>query len=135
MHGGYVPSTRRTTMNQQFDTVQKFGKDGFDATVKAFGIASTGTQAIVVENADYARKSLEQGAATFEKLVGVNSLNKAIEIQAEYIQGAYKDLIAQATKNRELYTKLAQDSFEPFSALRSTAEAAMTPAKATPRAK
>ena len=122
-------------MTQQFDTVQKFGKESFDATVKAFGVASTGTQAIVVETADYAKKSFEQGAATFEKLVGVKSLDKAIEIQTAYVQDAYKDFVAQAAKTRELYTKLAQDSFAPLSALRSTAEAALTPAKAAPRAK
>jgi hypothetical protein len=122
-------------MNQPFDAVQKLGKDSFDATVKAFGVASTGTQAIVVETADYAKKSLEQGTATFGKLVGVKSLDKAIEIQAEYVQSAYKDFVAQTTKTRELYTKLAQDSFAPFGALRSVAEAAIVPAKAATRTK
>jgi hypothetical protein len=122
-------------MNQPFDAVQKLGKDSFDATVKAFGVASTGTQAIVVETTDYAKKSLEQGTATFGKLVGVKSLDKAIEIQAEYVQSAYKDFVAQTTKTRELYTKLAQDSFAPFSALRSVAEAAIVPAKAATRTK
>jgi len=105
-------------MTQQFDTVQKFGKESFDATVKAVGVASTGTQAILVETTDYAKKSVEQGAATFEKLVGVKSLDKAIKIQSEYVQDAYKDFVAQATKTQALYTKLAQDSFAPFGALR-----------------
>jgi hypothetical protein len=45
---------RRTTMNQPFETVQKLGKDSFGATVKALEVATTGTQAIVVETADYA---------------------------------------------------------------------------------
>jgi hypothetical protein len=103
--------------------------------VKALDVASTGTQAIVVETADYAKKSLEQGAATYEKLVGVKSLHKAIEIQTEYVQSAYKDLVAQATKTRELYTKLAQDSLAPFGGLRSAAEAAIVPTKAAARAK
>jgi hypothetical protein len=122
-------------MNQQFDAVQKLGKGSFDATLEAFGVASTGTQAIVVETADYAKKSLEHGAATYEKLVGVKSLHKAIEIQTEYIQSAYKDFVAQATKTRKLYTKLAQDSLAPFGALRSAAEAAIVPTKAAARAK
>ena len=122
-------------MNQQIDAVQKFGKDSFDATVKAFDVASTGTKAIAVETADYARKSFEQGAATFEKLVGAKSLDKAIEIQSAYAQDAYKDLVAQTAKTRELYTKLAQDTFAPFGALRPTVEAVITPAKSAPRAK
>ena len=122
-------------MNQQIETVQKLGKDSFDATVKAFGVASTGTQAIIVDTADYAKKTFEQGTATFEKLVGAKSLDKAIEIQTAYVQDAYKDLVAQTAKTRELYTKLAQDTLAPFGVLRPTMEAAITPAKAAPRAK
>ena len=108
-------------MNQQFETIQKLGKDSFGTTLKTFEVASTGTKAIAGETADYARKSFEQSAAMFEKLVGVRSLEKAIEIQTEYVQSTHKGFVAQATKTRELYTKLAQDSFAPFNALRSTA--------------
>ena len=122
-------------MNQQIETAQKLGKDSFDATVKAFGVASTGTQAIVVDTADYAKKSFEQGAATFEKLLGAKSLDKAIEIQTAHVQDAYKDMVAQSAKTRELYTKLAQDTFAQFGALRPTVEAAITQAKAAPQAK
>ena len=122
-------------MNQQFETIQKLGKDSFGTTLKTFEVASTGTKAIAVETADYARKSFEQSAAMFEKLVGVRSLEKAIEIQTEYAQSTHKGFVAQATKTRELYTKLAQDSFAPFNALRSTAMAAMVPAKASARTK
>jgi hypothetical protein len=107
----------------------------FDAARTAFGGASTGTQAIVVETADYAKKCLEQGAATFEKLAGVKSLDKAIEIQTEYVQSAYKGFVDYATKSHEVYTKLAQDSLAPFSALRSATEATIVPAKSAARAK
>jgi hypothetical protein len=107
----------------------------FDAARTAFGGASTDTQAIVVETADYAKKSLEQGAATFEKLAGVKSLDKAIEIQTEYVQSAYKGFVDYATKSHEVYTKLAQDSLAPFSALRSATEATIVPAKSAARAK
>ena len=73
-------------MTQQFEAVQKFGKDSFDATVKALDVASTGTKAIVVETADYAKKSFDQNAATFEKLAGVKSLDQAIQIQSDYLK-------------------------------------------------
>lgn len=122
-------------MTQQFEAVQKFGKDSFDATVKALDVASTGTKAIVVETADYAKKSFDQNAATFEKLAGVKSLDQAIQIQSDYLKSAYEGFVAHATKTRELYTKLAQDSLAPFGALRSAAEAAIVPAKAATRAK
>jgi hypothetical protein len=122
-------------MKQQFETVQKLGQDSIGATLKAFDVASAGTKAIVVETADYTKKSFEQTASTFEKLVGVKSLDKAIEIQTDYVKSAYEGFVAQATKTGELYTKLAQDSLAPFNALRSAAQSTFTPAKSTTRAK
>lgn len=122
-------------MNQQFEAVQKFGKDSFEATVKTLDVASTGTKAIVVETTDYAKKSFEQNAATFEKLAGVKSLDQAIQIQSDYLKSAYEGFVAHATKSRELYTKLAQDSVAPFRFLRSAAEAAVAPTKSAARAK
>jgi phasin family protein len=122
-------------MNQQIDAVQKFGQDSFDATVKAFDVASTGTKAIAVETAAYAKKSVEQSAATFQKLLGVKSLDQAIEIQTDYVKSAYEGFVAQSTKTGELYTKLAQDSLAPFNALRSAAQSTFAPAKPTARAK
>src|SRR3712207_1795646 len=121
MQGAHPASPRRTTMNQQFEAFQKLGKNSFDVARKAFDVASIGTKAITVETADYTKKSLEQGTATFQKLSGVKSLDKTIEIQTEYVQSTYKGFVAHSTKTRELYTKLAQDSFAPFSALRSAA--------------
>jgi hypothetical protein len=122
-------------MNQQFEVVQKLGKDSFDATVKAFEVASAGTNAIVVETADYAKKSFQQSTSTFEKLVGVKSVDKAIEVQTDYVKSAYEGFVAQSAKTRELYAKLAQDSFAPFGALYSAAQATFTPAKSATRTK
>jgi hypothetical protein len=128
-------SFRRITMNQPFETIQKLGKDSFNATVKALEVATTGTQAIAVETADYAKKSFEQTASTFEKFVGVKSLDKVIEIQTDYVKSAYEGFVAQSTKTSELYTKLAQDSFAPFNALRSATQSTVATAKSTSRAK
>jgi hypothetical protein len=122
-------------MNQQFEAVQKVGKDSFEATVKTLDVASTGTKAIVVETTDYAKKSFEQNAATFEKLAGVKSLDQAIQIQSDYLKSAYEGFVAHTIKSRELYTKLAQDSVAPFGFLRSAAEAAVTPTKSATRTK
>ena len=122
-------------MNQQFDTLQKLGQDGLDVALKAFDAASTGTKAIVVETADYTKKSFEQSAAAFEKLTGVKSLDKAIEIQSDYVKSAYEGFVAHSAKTRDLYVKLAQDSLAPFGALRSAVEAARGAAKPAARAK
>jgi hypothetical protein len=122
-------------MTQPFEAVQKFGKDSFEATVKALDVASTGTKAVVLEAADYAKKSFDQNAATFEKLAGVKSLDQAIQIQTDHLKSVYAGFVAHSTKTREFYTKVAQDSVAPFGFLRSAAQSTFTPTKSAPRAK
>ncbi len=98
----------------QFDQIQKLGKDNTDAALKSFGAVSKGAQAIAVESADFAKKSFEQGTATIEKLVGAKTLDKAIEIQTDYVRSAYEGLVAQSTKMGQLYANLAKDVFKPY---------------------
>ena len=104
-------------MIQQFDTIQKFGKDNVDAALKSFGAVSKGAQTIAVEAADYAKKSFEQSTATLEKLVGAKSLDKAIEIQTDYVKSAYEGFVAQSTKLGELYASVAKEAFKPYEGL------------------
>jgi hypothetical protein len=104
-------------MIQQLDQIQKLGKDNADAALKTFGLVSKGAQAIAIESADFAKKSFEQGTATIEKLVGAKTLDKAIEIQTDYVRSAYEGVVAQATKMGELYANLAKDAFKPYETL------------------
>lgn len=101
-------------MMQQFETFQKASKDNVDAALKAFGATSKGVQTIAVEATDYAKKSFEAGTATLEKLAGVKTFDKALEIQADYVKTAFEGAVAQMTKMGELYTALAKDAYKPF---------------------
>jgi hypothetical protein len=101
-------------MFQNVDELQKLSKDNVDLAVKSFGALSKGVQGIAAEYADYSKKSFEQGTAAFEKLVGAKSLDKAIEIQSDYMKTAYEGFVAQATKIGELYTDLAKEAYKPF---------------------
>ena len=105
-------------MTQQFDLVQKFGKNGFDTLLKAFGVTSSGTQAIVAETASYATKSFKQGIATFEKLAGAKTLGDAIEIQTDYLKSAHECFVAQSKKMSELSAPLAKDALAFFNPTR-----------------
>ncbi|HRE21702.1 MAG TPA: phasin family protein [Rhabdaerophilum sp.] len=101
-------------MIQAFEDIQKYGKDNLDAAVKAFGAQQKGVQAIATEFADYSKKAIEAGSSTFEKLAGVKTLDKAIEIQTEYAKTAYEGFVAHATKVGELVTELAKESYKPL---------------------
>jgi hypothetical protein len=85
-----------------------------DVALKAFGAVSKSAQAIAVETADYAKKSYEQGTATLEKLIGARTVDKAIEIQTDYLKTAYEGFVAQSTKLGELYATFAKEAFKPY---------------------
>ena len=97
-----------------FDDLQKFGKDGMDASMKFFNTLSKNGQAISVEMVDYTKRAFEDGTATTEKLVGAKSLEKVVEVQTEYVKSAYEGFIAQSTKLGELYADLAQQAYKSF---------------------
>jgi hypothetical protein len=101
-------------MLKNFDELQKLGKDNMDIAMKAFGATSKSVQAIAAEVADYSKKSFEDASAAAEKLLGAKSLEKAIEIQSEYVKTAYEGFVAEATKLGELYTDLAKETYKPY---------------------
>jgi hypothetical protein len=101
----------------KIEEVQKLSKDNVDATLKSFGAVSKTSQAIATEFADYSKKSFEEGTKVMEKMFGVKSLDKAIEIQADYAKTAYEGFVAQATKMSELYADLAKETFKPFESI------------------
>jgi hypothetical protein len=63
---------------------------------------------------DYTRKSFEEFGSFFEQLSGVRSLDKAMEVQTEFVKRAYESSVAESRKIRELHSKLARQTFEPF---------------------
>ena len=103
-------------MAQNFEDVQKFGKENLDSAVKAMTALTKGYQAIAAEMVDFTKKSFEDSSATIEKIAAVKSLDKAIEVQSEFAKSAYEAAVARATKIGELYTDLMKEAFKPFEA-------------------
>jgi hypothetical protein len=99
---------------KSFEDMQKFGKDSAESTMKSLGALQKSVQAIAVEMADYSKKTFEDGAAATEKLFGAKSLEKALEVQSDYLKTAYEGLVSQAAKCGEFYSDLAQEVYKPF---------------------
>jgi hypothetical protein len=99
---------------KSFDEMQKFGKESVDAGMKAFGAVSKSAQAIAVETVDYSKKAFEDSTLMVEKLFGAKSVEKAIEIQQDYLKSAYENFVAQATKLGEMYVDLAKETYKPY---------------------
>lgn len=96
------------------EDMQKLGKDNMDVAMKSFGTFSKGVQSLAVEFADYQKKSFEEGTAALEKLMAAKSLDKAIEVQTDYVKSAYEGMVGQMTKMSELYVDMTKDAYKPF---------------------
>jgi phasin family protein len=101
-------------MVKNFEDLQQVSKESVDLAMKSVGTVSKSAQAIAVEIADYSKKSFEDSTAALEKLFGVKSIEKAIELQTEYAKSAYEGFVAEATKIGEMYTAMAKESYKPF---------------------
>lgn len=85
------------------------------ATPPASAVASVeaspvGIQTIASAYRDYTRKSLEDARCYVEKLSGARSLDKAVEVQAEFAKRAYETFVADSWKIRGLYSELFKQS-------------------------
>jgi phasin family protein len=113
---------KETTMVKNFEDLQQVSKENIDIAVKSVGTVSKSAQAIAVEIADYSKKSFEESTAALEKLFGVKSIEKAIELQTEYAKTAYEGFVAEATKIGEMYTAMAKESYKPFETMMAKAK-------------
>ncbi|WP_020176721.1 phasin family protein [Methyloferula stellata] len=111
-------------MATNFDEFQKFGKEQLEAATTAAASLAKGLQTIAAEATDYSKKSLESNSAFFEKLLGANSLDSAIQIQSEFAKTSYEGFVAQVTKFSEIYSNLAKEAFKPVEGVIAKAQSA-----------
>jgi hypothetical protein len=109
-------------MVKNLEDMQKFGKDGVEATLKSFGALTKSCQEIATEVADYSKKAFEDGAAATEKCVGAKSFDKLIEAQTDYLKSAYDGFVSQSAKLGDLYAGLAHETYKPFESYVKTAD-------------
>jgi phasin family protein len=86
--------------------------------VQQYGTSlQNGVQAIASAYGDYTKKSFEDTKSYVEKLTGVKSLDKALEVQTEYAKSAYETFVAESQKIAGLYTDLAKQTFKPLESM------------------
>ena len=114
-----MSNPNRNNQNQN-STSQEDGKQQIDATTTSFASSTTfpaGFQALATAYGDYTKKSFEDTRSFVEKLSGVKSFEKAIEIQTEFAKTAYETFVTESQKIGALYGDLAKQSYKPFAGL------------------
>jgi phasin family protein len=99
------------------EDIQQYGKEHLETVVASATTFQNGIQAIASAYGDYTKKSFEDTKSLVEKLSGVKSLDKALEVQTEYAKSAYETLVAESQKIAGLYTDLAKQTFKPYEGL------------------
>jgi len=111
-------------MIPSFDQFQKYGQENMEAAIQAVGTFSKNAQAIAAESSDFARKAMERNSSTIEQLAGAKTIEKAVEIQTQYVKSAYEGLVSQSAKIGELYSTFATEALKPIQGLYSKVTAA-----------
>jgi hypothetical protein len=93
---------------------QHDGKEQTDTLTTSANIFPGGFQAIVTAYGDYTKKSFEDTKSFVEKLSGVKSFEKAIEIQTDFTKTAYETFVTESQKIGAMYGDLAKQSCKPF---------------------
>jgi phasin family protein len=101
----------------KIENIQQYGKEHLETVVGSATTVQSGIQAIAAAYAEYTRKSFEETKALVEKLSGVKSMEKALEIQTDYAKAAYESFVAESQKIAGLYTDLAKQSYKPVESL------------------
>ena len=96
---------------------QQYGKEHLESVVASATTVQNGLQAIATAYGDYTKKSYEDSKSFVEKLSGVKSLDKALEVQTEFAKSAYDTFVADSQKIAGLYTDLAKQTFKPLEGL------------------
>jgi len=100
-------------MINNFEDFQKMSRDNIDLALVSAGAFGKGLQALASETADYSKQSFEAGTAAFEKLAA-GSLDKAVEVQSEYVRSAYEGYVGQVTKVGTIVADMAKSAYKPY---------------------
>ena len=93
---------------------QQNGKEQIDAADASANALPGGFQAIATAYGDYTKKSFEDTKSFVEKLSGVKSFDKVVEIQTEFAKSAFETFVGESQKIGALYSDLAKQSYTPF---------------------
>ncbi len=96
------------------EDMQNYGKEQFETVVASATSLQNGFHAIASAYGDYTKKSFDDAKSFVEKLSGVKSLDKVIEVQSEFAKSSYETFVAESQKIAGLYGDLAKQTFKPL---------------------
>ena len=87
---------------------------GLEAANQSFSEANKGFQALAAQMTDYSKRAFDDAIQTWEQLIGVRSVEKALDIQSQYAKRVYENHMAELSKLAEMYTAMMRDASKPI---------------------
>ena len=91
----------------------KAAESSFEAASRSFGEVNRGLQALAAEMTDYSKKAFDDAIRTWEQLIGVKSLEQAIQIQSKYAKRVFENHMAELSKLGEMGLGMVRDASKP----------------------
>jgi phasin family protein len=88
-------------------------QSGFDAASRSFSEANKGFQALAAEMMEYSKSAFDDAIRTWEQLIGVRSLEQAMQIQSDYAKRVYENHMAEMKKLGEMTVGMVRDASKP----------------------
>jgi hypothetical protein len=92
---------------------QKAAEGGFEAASRSFSEANKGFQAVAAEMMNYSKSAFDDAMRTWEQLIGVRSIEQAMQIQSDYAKRAYENHMAELKKLGEMTMGMMRDASKP----------------------
>jgi hypothetical protein len=101
-------------MINNFEAIQRLGQQNVETAIKIFGEWNKGWRTITAEMSDFAKRSLEDGTATVEKLLRARSLEQAVGIQSDFTTRTFDGYFHELSKIGDMCAHLLKMSYEPL---------------------
>jgi phasin family protein len=92
---------------------QQAAESGFEAAGRSLTEANKGFQALAAEMMEYSKAAFDDAIRTWEQLIGVRSLEQAIQIQSDYAKRVYENHMAEMKKLGEMCVGMVRDASKP----------------------
>jgi hypothetical protein len=96
--------------NRMGQQVQDRLQSGFEAASQSFTEANKGFRALATEMTEYSKAAFDDAIHTWEQLIGVKSLEQAMQIQSDYAKRAYENHMAELSKLGQMYVGMVSDA-------------------------
>src|SRR4026209_886024 len=96
--------------NRMGQQAQERMQSGFEAASRSFSEANKGFQTLAAEMMEYSKAAFDDAIRTWEQLIGVRSLEQAMQIQSDYAKRVYENHMAELSKLGQMYAGMVSDS-------------------------